>query len=805
MKIEQAGSHAAGRYAQRWMVFFLWGLMSVARAESVWIDAGRSHITVIADAEILAMDPDARTNRDRLPLYWAVHDLVDYLEKISDIRPVLASEPQPGTMPVRVRVLEEGESLTLTSELGDVYRLDIRADGVDLAGEAMHSTAYAVYHLLHELGVRWYGPEAWNEILPVRERIAFTIGTREFAPDYQSRHVWGLDPRWLLRNRMGGPSMPQGHGFHAFMQGREPRDEAPLVERHPEYYPMLNGQVRGRQANLSHPDVLERAITHVRERFERFPDALGLAIGPDDGALQDHRLESRAMMSGRADPLSPQYQDATDLMVRFANRVAEAVYDEYPDKLLGFYVYSNHKTVPGIAPHPMLFPKVAPISYTRYTYIGAPHSPTAVQLERTMREWQRLSPRIGFYLYNFNLADHAMPFTRVSVFRRDLPNLYRWGYRHATIESGANWHTMIPGNYMIGQLLWDVDTDVDALLDEFYPLYYGPAAAAMRDHDRLLEDAYENASAYAGNKWSMHRILTPEIMAGLADALDHARQAAGDREPYARRVSVPGYSLRFAQGWFRAQEALQQFDFIAAAGESRAFLDAYQEAVDAGLTTGELIWRDRSGQSHRNFFAANARRYWEIFHHLSFVSAEAVARDGRSLLQLPDVWKAWFDYTCIGESLGLADPRSPKDSWLDLKTYSATIDEQGFPFFRGLIWYALDIEVPDFMLAEGEAVFLWFGGNDNNTRVFLDGRFAGEFRTSNFNPAEIDVTPHLRSGTRQHLVVSVDNRPVYELGTGGIMRPALVYIRNLRPDEEPAPVPAPDDIGPEDRPLFGGE
>ncbi len=790
--------------AAAWL-FWVAGMVGATFAESVWIADGQSRITVVAETEILEMDPDARANRDRLPLYWAVHDLADYLEKISGLRPALAAEPQPGTIPVHVRILDDGAPLRLSSELGDVYRIDIRSDGAELAGEAIHSTAYAVYHLLHELGVRWYGPEEWTEIIPDLERIAFEIGVREFAPDYQSRHVWGLDRRWLLRNRMGGPSMPQGHGFHAFMQGREPRGEAPLVERHPEYYPMVNGQVRGRQANLSHPDVLERAIAYVRERFDRNPDALGLAIGPDDGALLDQRPESRAMMSGRPDPLSPQYQDATDLMVRFANRVAEAVYEEYPDKLLGFYVYSNHKTVPDVEPHPMLFPKVAPISYTRYTYIGAPHSPTAVYLKHTMLEWQRLSSRIGFYLYNFNLADHAMPFTRVSVFRHDLPNLYHWGYRYATIESGANWHTMIPGNYMIGQLLWDVETDVDAMLEEFYPLYYGPAADAMRAHDRLLETAYENASAYAGNKWSMHRILSPEIMAGLEDTHARARAAAGNTQPYVRRVSVPGYSLRFAQGWFRAQQALQQFDFTAAAAESRAFLDAYQEAIDAGLTTGELIWRDRSGQSHRNFFAANARRYWDIFHHRSFVSAEAVELEGRRILNLPDVWKVWLDFTCIGELQGLADPRSPKDTWLELKTYSATIDEQGFPFFRGLIWYALDIEVPEFTLAEGEAAFIWFGGNDSNTRVFLDGRFAGEFRTSNFNPAEIDVTPFLRPNTRQHLVVSVDNRPVYELGTGGIMRPAVFYIRALQPDEEPAPVPLPDDVGPEDRPLFGPE
>jgi hypothetical protein len=54
----------------------------------------------------------ARANRNRLPLYWAAHDLVDYLEKISGVRPVLAAEPQPDTIPVRICVLEDDASLT---------------------------------------------------------------------------------------------------------------------------------------------------------------------------------------------------------------------------------------------------------------------------------------------------------------------------------------------------------------------------------------------------------------------------------------------------------------------------------------------------------------------------------------------------------------------------------------------------------------------------------------------------------------------------------------------------------------------
>lgn len=749
-----------------------------AAAARPWIDAGRCRITIVAAADILAMDPDARGNRERAPLGWAVADLADYLEKISGVRPAVDAAPRPGTVPVRVRLKNEGEDIGETSELGDAYLLAIGADGAELVGETPHATAYAVYHLLHELGVRWYGPEEWNEVVPRLDTVSPAPGRRAFTPDYPSRALWGVCRRWLLRNRMGGTRMPEGHAFRRFMQGMEPRDAAPLVERHPELYPVVDGRIRAHQANLSHPEVFRRAARYVREAFARNPDALGVTLGPDDGALRDERPATRALMSGRPDPLFPQRQDSTDLLVGFLNRVAAEIEAEHPDKLLGFYVYSNHQAVPEIAPHPMLYPKIAPINFSRYTSIGAPHAPTSMMLRDIMQAWVELSPRVGYYLYNFNLADCAMPFTRVAAFRRDIPNLHRWGLRYATIESGANWHTMMPGNYMIGRLFWDIDTDVDALLEEFYRLYYGPAAAAMREYDRVLEDAYENTSAYTGNLWSMYRILTPAVRRRLAGHLARAERAAAaaGSDIYAYRVGLPRVSLRLAEAWAAARDHLQRFNFPAAGAAGRSFLAAWED--------GRSRYPGRRRAS--DFFSPSIERYWRIFHQPTFLAAEKIAAEGTLLLRLPDTWKGWLDPTAIGESLGLADPRSPKDHWPDLNTYSQTIDHQGFPHFRGLLWYATDIRTPRFTLDEEEEVFLWFGGNDSNTRVFIDGHFAGEFRTANFQPGEVAVTPWLRPGTVQHLVVAVDNRPVYELGTGGIMRPAVLYRRALAAGEEPA-------------------
>ena len=163
-----------------------------------------------------------------------------------------------------------------------------------------------------------------------------------------------------------------------------------------------------------------------------------------------------------------------------------------------------------------------------------------------------------------SVAGTALPFTRRLAWSKDIPNLYRWGLRYCTMESMANWHTMVPGNYVISRLLWDVDADPQAMLDEFYPLYYGPAGEAMRRYNTFLENAYENSGAYAGCLWSMHRILTPEVMWRLEAALSEAKERARGDALVERRVQIAEHSMQYARGWFAARDALNRFDLAEA-------------------------------------------------------------------------------------------------------------------------------------------------------------------------------------------------------------------------------------------------
>jgi len=720
---------------------------SVARAAQEMVTLvrdGQAACCIVVSEDVLSAAPAEGYER------MAADDLVAYLGRISGAQVQMVAAPVDGLLPIFVGKAAGDVVPAGLSEFGDGYFVNVQPDGITLLGESDRATYYAACHLLHELGVRWYAPGEIGECVPERKTLELAVGRTDEAPDYQTRNLWGGE-RWHLRNRMGGPMIGQGHAFASIMRPYS-------IEAHPDYYPIVNGKVRQHQVNMSNPEVVQIFADYYAKRFGE--GAHSVSFCPDDGLFVDERPESVAMNDGRLDPIF-KIPSVTEGLIKFGNAICARLREMLPeDQLgyLGFYVYANYQLPPTVDPDPMLLPIVAPIGFNRYTSIGNPTAPTSMMLKDIILGWAEKCPKIGCYIYNFNLADTAMPFTRRLAWSRDIPNLYRWGLRYCTIESMANWHTMVPGNYVVSRLLWDVEADPQAMLDEFYPRYYGPAAEAMRRYNTVLENAYENSGAYAGCLWSMHRIFTPEVMRQLEAALSEAKDKAKGNAMIERRVQVAEHSMQYARCWFAARDALNRFDLAEAARQSELFLDNYEKASNA----------------FPGFFVRYNRSYYELFHHRSFKDAGRVAREGEIVYKFPDELLAFLDENKTGEKMGLHRPDANTDDWITLRTYSDTIAEQGYPLFRGLIWYRHRFALPP-QAGQADELRLWCGGLDDATRVYLNGQDLGQIGTGNFGPAEIEITDALRTEGENVLVLAVDNCGITELGTGGIMRPMLIY------------------------------
>lgn len=743
------------------------------------VDAGVARCSIVVGEEKEFIEPKHFSWAPKIAfLQWAAEDLAAYLSKMSgaDIR--VADKPVQGLLPIYVGQVPGSVSplqLTKSTEYGDAYVVDISAQRIVLHGESRRAVYYAAAQLLHDLGVRWYAPGEIGEVVPQHKSVSIESGQREFAPDFTTRRIWCRPPdeqRWMYRNRLGDATIPCGHSMHSFgtsLPGWKER----LAHEHAEYYSVVNGKA-GYFPNMSNPKVVDLLAARAIEKFKESTDgaqggkrASGfISISPDDGYLQDERPEVVAMNSPGREPILGM-SSFSDAWFGFLNQICAEVERQSPglDFRFGSLAYMNYLLPPKkLKPDPRIVPVVAPIAFNRYVSIGTRDAPTSELLDEILKGWTAVSPRVGTYFYNFNLADMAMPYTRRVHWTNDIPRLHQLGIRDFTCESHPNWHTMMPGNFVAARLLWDTKADVGALLDEYYPAYYGPAAVPMRQYDTTLENAYESTKVFAGGVWGMHRILSPSVMEALERSLSDAERLAKGQGVYEQRVEVVRYSLNFAKIYFASREALHRMDLLEAEKQGAAFVANYK--------AGYAKYPDFFGKNVS--WSPNIERYFELFHNRALKDAGRIAREGEVVYVLPDELSAHLEAVEGGDKPSGKAPDEGKDAWRPLKTYSATLDEQGLTLFRGVIWYRHQFKLPTGAAKVGP-LKLWFGGLDSKARVWLNGQNLGEKFVGSFGCWEVDITTAIHQDKLNDLLISVDNTFPNEIGTGGIVRPVLIY------------------------------
>ncbi len=765
---------------QRLMLCLLATLVSVAQVAAaentprlLLAENGKARCCVVVSNDEKFIEPDAFNWSPKTPfLKWAADDLAQYLGRMSGTEIPISDAPVDGLIPIYVGRTED--KWNHPTPYGDTYVLDVTPERIVLAGQSRRAVYYAASQLLGDLGVRWYAPGAIGEVVPERQMVDIEIGRREFAPDFMTRRLWcrpGDELRWMYRNRLGDATIPCGHAMHTFgasLPGWKERQ----AEQHADFYSVVNGQA-GYFPNMANPRVVEIFAKRAIELLDRSShsgqsgkQARGfITISPDDGYLRDDRPEVVAMNSPGREPIlgMPSFSDA---WITFLNNICAEIERQSPglEFKLGTLAYMNYIQPPRkVKPDARVVPVIAPISFNRYVSMGTPDAPTSQMLAELFKGWTAVSPRVGTYFYNFNLADMAMPYTRRVIWTRNIPLLHEWGVRDFTAESHPNWHTMMPGNYVAARLLWDTKTDVNALLDEYYPAYYGPAAAAMRAYDTTLEEAYESTKVFAGGVWGMHRILTPQVMKQLEASLIDAENASRGKGVFEQRVEIVRFSLTFAKTYFAARDALNRCDLMEAQKQGEAFIANYRAGFDKyPVFFGKNV-----------SWSPNIERYFELFHHRTLKDAGRVAREGKVILTLPDELDAHLE---PAEGGSKPSGKMPDDGakWEPLKTYSATLDEQGHPFFRGVIWYRHSF-APLPAVDGTKKVMLWFGGLDSRVRVWLNHQDLGEKYVGSFGCWEVDITNAVHASKSNELLISVDNTFPNEIGTGGIVRPVLIY------------------------------
>ncbi len=415
-------------------------------------------------------------------------------------------------------------------------------------------TLNAVYEFLRTLGVRWYMTRPLGEVIPKHNSIALPSIDKTVRPDYALRSFFWYnyagfsfdDVMWARRIGMNSGyevlgNMGHAHGLTHVHRRRQ------MKEAHPEYYALVGGkrdtEHRGYgTACYSSGELAEEAAKYARFVFDRFKQP-HVSLWPTDG-FRKCGCES---CKGK---------EPSDLVWNFVNRVAAELYKTHPDRLVSCGAYT-----PYVDP-PKSIKKFSPNVAVFISNVGRP---LLNDKERWDFYWARvdawkkvLAPgRIlrvennRYSLWSGPEKPDPFPVFHARAMAKDLRALKGISLGECDEQSQWRMRWISPGVnhlnlYVQSQFFWDASQNIDALLEEYYTLFYGPVRDQMKAAIEFAESVYSSERKGVGGtlstKTRSKRPTSPSNVTfpdriKLVEMLRVARQKAGETV-YGRRVQL---------------------------------------------------------------------------------------------------------------------------------------------------------------------------------------------------------------------------------------------------------------------------
>ncbi|NQT50785.1 DUF4838 domain-containing protein, partial [bacterium] len=325
---------------------------------------------------------------------------------------------------------------------------------------------HAVYRLLHHIGYRWYFPDSFWHVTPLKPDLTVTLRVRE-KPAFGYRRIWyGWGPRtpklkqdyemWLRANRqLGHFRVDCGHAWERHI----PRGE---FAKHPEWFALVKGKRKPTQLCVTNPELQREFVRRVVEACRKHGESKMISVEPNDGGGYCECDGCKKLGS------------ASDGVFHLASLTARAVRKEFPDRWVGLYAYAGHSE-----------PPMAPIASGVYVQVTTGFRYTKLTFDEQVAAFRKRGAKLGVYDY-FSVYpwDKDMPGAakggRVYQLADALRHYHKLGLSTYDAESSCNWGPNGLGYWMASKLMWQPSLSADALVDDFCTRAFGKAAQPMR-------------------------------------------------------------------------------------------------------------------------------------------------------------------------------------------------------------------------------------------------------------------------------------------------------------------------------------
>ena len=362
----------------------------------------------------------------------------------------------------------------------------------------------AVSAFLRRLGVRWLLPGDLGEIVPRRDSIALPTIDETVRPDFEIRQFSFHGPReWTQWARRLGVRYPYGmrtaHGMSRLARQA-------IFDAHPDWFATYGGKRRFDPEEskchfcYSNEDLFHETVRCVRAQFDVY-DFEGVSVMPRDAYIA---ICQCPLCEGKDDPERGPRGSLSNHVWGFVNRVAKEVAKTHPYKLVYCCAYGTYSLPP------TNIDKLEP--NVQVVIVGGrrPKSGAAQQaaIRAFRRSWLPKTDRPIQIYENYPLTNRGwyLPCFMARTIGQSINETKGtsrgeevWVSPHREFDGAAAFDAFQV--YFTARMYWGgKEQDVEALLDEYCRLLYGPAGDAMKaffDYCELHWQAMETDKAKA--------------------------------------------------------------------------------------------------------------------------------------------------------------------------------------------------------------------------------------------------------------------------------------------------------------------
>jgi hypothetical protein len=486
--------------------------------------------------------------------HWAANELQHGLKEISGAELPIQDLEEPYNGPKIVigfnDLTRQKTGAQTPDDLDESFRYGNSGPDIFIYGGKMRGTMYGVMSFLeNEFGCRWYTPEV--SVIPKRNEFIFNCFDHFEKPGVRVRNDFyyeAFDPVWAARNKMNGTlgfaesrKQPGGtenywavHTFYPLMPPEE------FFGKHPEYYSLIDGKRTHDHAQLclSNPDVLKIITERIEKRMRENPEYLIYSVSQNDwyNPCQCEKCQAIVKREG----------SESGLIIWFVNQVAEAVEKEFPDKFIGTLAYQYTRKPPkSIRPRNNVVVRLCSIECCfSHDFKSCPENRAFLD---DLQKWSAIAPHLYIWDYVVNFSHYVMPYPNFRVLQPNIQTLrenHAIGIMEQAAYQSRGGEFAELRSYLISRLLWNPDTDVNKVIDDFMYGYYGRAGQLVKQYFDLLQNRVTPDTHIHLGLSPDDKLFSDEFVNEACRIFDQARKVA-DNDEILKRVEMASLPILY--------------------------------------------------------------------------------------------------------------------------------------------------------------------------------------------------------------------------------------------------------------------